>query len=80
MRVTGSGGDENMKGTHAHHLEKARTAMFVKLAALQQSLKTNAAFSKFQLQIGGKFPRQDYEQYAIRRLRARQIHADCCSG
>ena len=70
MRVTYSGGDETTKGTHAHHLEKARTAMFVKLAALQNSLRTNAAFSKFQIQIGGKFPRQDYEQYDSRTVTA----------
>lgn len=62
-RVRGTDGDPNVKGTHAHNLEKARNAVLSKLLLLITDMKTNAAFSKFQLRVGGRFPREEYERY-----------------
>ena len=61
-RIQGIGGDEKTKGTHGYHLDKARTTVFSKLGLLLNTLKTNAAFSKFQLNLGGKFPREEFEE------------------
>ncbi|KAI6870077.1 hypothetical protein KC343_g7546 [Hortaea werneckii] len=60
-RVKGVEGDATVKGTHAYHLEKASNAVFSKLLLLLTHLKQNKEFSKFQLQIGGRFPREHYE-------------------
>lgn len=48
-RIRKIDGDENVKGTRAYHLEKARRAVFIKLITLITSLQQNSAFSKFQL-------------------------------
>lgn len=55
------GGDPNTKGTRAYHLNKARTAVFSKLILLVTNLRMNSAFSKFQVSLGGRFPREEYE-------------------
>lgn len=60
-RVKGTDGDARVKGTHAYNLDKARNAVFSKLMLLLNNLKTNAAFSKLQLRVGGRFPREEYE-------------------
>ncbi|KAI7510959.1 hypothetical protein KC347_g3845 [Hortaea werneckii] len=60
-RVKGVEGDAIVKGTHAYHLEKASNAVFSKLLLLLTHLKQNKEFSKLQLQIGGRFPREHYE-------------------
>ncbi|KAI7217442.1 hypothetical protein KC333_g4220 [Hortaea werneckii] len=60
-RVKGVEGDAAVKGTHAYHLEKASNAVFSKLLLLLTHLKQNKEFSKFQLQVGGRFPREHYE-------------------
>ncbi|KAI7312325.1 hypothetical protein KC315_g12015 [Hortaea werneckii] len=60
-RVKGIEGDAAVKGTHAYHLEKASNAVFSKLLLLLTHLKQNKEFSKFQLQVGGRFPREHYE-------------------
>ena len=61
-RIRADGGDSKKKGTHAYHLEKARATIFSKLVLLLNTLKTNSAFSKFQLTVGGRFPRDEYEE------------------
>lgn len=48
-RVRKVDGDENVKGTRAYHLEKARRAVFIKLLTLITTLEQNSSFSKFQL-------------------------------
>ena len=53
-RVKGHSGDRTRRGTHAYNLEKARMAVFSKLVLLLSSVRTNSAFSKFQLRIGGR--------------------------
>lgn len=62
-RVQGTGGDPNVKGTHAYNLEKARSTLFSKQIMLINQLTMNSAFSKFQIQLGGRFPREEYEEY-----------------
>ncbi|KAK5111110.1 hypothetical protein LTR62_005309 [Meristemomyces frigidus] len=60
-RVSGKDGNAKTKGTHAFYLEKARDAVFSKSVFLLNNLNTNAQFSKFQLRVGGRFPREEYE-------------------
>lgn len=62
IRVQNIGGDPKVKGTHAYNLEKAREAMFSKQIMLINQLAMNSSFSKFQIQLGGRFPREEYEQ------------------
>nr|POE77471.1 uncharacterized protein c57a7.05 [Quercus suber] len=61
-RVHGTDGDTSVKGTHAYNLDKARGTVFNKLMLLLTTLKTNAAFGKFQLRVGGRFPHEKYER------------------
>lgn len=60
-RVKGTDGNMHVKGTHAYNLEKARHAVLSKLLLVITGLRTNAEFSKFQLRVGGRFPREEYE-------------------
>lgn len=60
-RVKGVEGDVRRKGTHAYNLEKARTTVFGKLVALLTNMRANSAFSQFQVRVGGKFPKEEYE-------------------
>lgn len=62
IRVQNIGGDPKVKGTHAYNLEKAREAMFSKQIMLINQLAMNSSFSKFQIQLGGRFPQEEYEQ------------------
>lgn len=39
--VSGRAGDPSRKGSHAHNLSKARTALFGKLVIVLNNLKTN---------------------------------------
>lgn len=61
-RVRGTEGDIATKGTHANHLEKSRVAVFSKLLMLLTEMRANSAFSRFTLSIGGRFPREVYEE------------------
>lgn len=61
--VNDNGGNAKVKGTHANHLEAARSTVFSKLVFLLNNLSTNSAFSKYQIPIGGRFPREEYERY-----------------
>lgn len=63
-RVRGVEGDINKKGTHAYNLQKARLTVFGKLLLLLNDMRTNSAFSRFQVRVGGKFPKEEYEGYA----------------
>ncbi|KAK5157995.1 hypothetical protein LTS14_003918 [Recurvomyces mirabilis] len=60
-RVTGADGNSKTKGSHAYNLEKARDAVFSKSVLLLNNLNMNAQFSKFQLRVGGRFPREEYD-------------------
>lgn len=56
------GGDARVRGTHANHLDAARRTVFSKLVFLLNTLSTNSAFSRYQIPIGGRFPREEYER------------------
>lgn len=60
-RVKGVEGDIRKKGTHAYNLEKARLKVFSKTLLLLNEMRTNSAFSKFQVRVGGRFPKEEYE-------------------
>jgi hypothetical protein len=61
-RARGVAGNSETKGTHAHNLQKARMVIWSKLVFVLETLKTNSAFSKFQLRVGGRFPFEEYEE------------------
>jgi hypothetical protein len=56
-RMHGTEGDFNLKSSPGRRLDKARHQIFGKLLLLLPSLKQHADFQKFELSIGGKFPR-----------------------
>ncbi|KAI0486618.1 hypothetical protein F4859DRAFT_466279 [Xylaria cf. heliscus] len=60
-KLNGTGGDRNVKGTPAHQLAKQRYRLFSKLMLLLPSLKQHADFQRWEPTIGGKFPRELYE-------------------
>ena len=72
-RVKGVEGDVNKKGTHAHNLEKARVTVFSKLLLLLNEMRTNSAFSKFQVRVGGRFPKEEYEGCVLQDLTTGEI-------
>ncbi|KAJ3561770.1 hypothetical protein NPX13_g8816 [Xylaria arbuscula] len=68
-KLNGTGGDRNVKGTPAHQLAKHRTRLFGKLMLLLPSLKQHADFQKWEPTIGGRFPRDLYEDIILRASR-----------
>ncbi|KAF2963393.1 hypothetical protein GQX73_g10184 [Xylaria multiplex] len=68
-KLNGTGGDRNVKGTPAHQLAKHRTKLFSKLMLLLPSLKQHADFQRWEPTVGGKFPRELYEDIIQRASR-----------
>ncbi|KAI0532929.1 hypothetical protein GGR58DRAFT_141395 [Xylaria digitata] len=68
-KLNGTGGDPNVKGTPAHQLAKHRTKLFSKLMLLLPSLKQHADFQRWEPTVGGKFPRELYEDVIQRASR-----------
>ncbi|KAH9886131.1 hypothetical protein F4778DRAFT_774114 [Xylariomycetidae sp. FL2044] len=68
-RLRGTGGDPTIKGTPAHHLAKHRYRLFGKLTLLLPSLKLHADFQRWEPTIGGRFPREIYEDIIRRSMR-----------
>ncbi|GAW19180.1 hypothetical protein ANO14919_086640 [Xylariales sp. No.14919] len=68
-KLNGTGGDRNVKGTPAHHLAKHRLRLFSKLMLLLPSLKQHADFQRWEPTVGGKFPRELYEDIIQRASR-----------
>ncbi|KAI0099629.1 hypothetical protein GGR51DRAFT_392419 [Nemania sp. FL0031] len=68
-KLKGTGGDRNVKGTPAHQLAKHRVRLFGKLMLLLPSLKQHADFQRWEPSIGGKFPRELYEDIIMRASR-----------
>jgi len=54
-------GDSSLKTSPGKRLEKARRKIFGKLLLLLPSLKQHADWQKWELSIGGKFPRETYD-------------------
>jgi hypothetical protein len=49
-----------MKSSPGRKLEKARLKVFSKQMLVLESLKTNTAFLKWEVPLGGKFPEEEY--------------------
>ncbi|KAF2806265.1 uncharacterized protein BDZ99DRAFT_538446 [Mytilinidion resinicola] len=60
-RIRGDEGDLTTKGSPGKKLEKARLKVFSKQMLVLQSLKTNTAFQKWEVPLGGKFPKKEYD-------------------
>jgi hypothetical protein len=61
-RIRGDAGDEeNDKASPGYALNKARNKVFAKQMLTLQGLKQHAAFIKWEFPLGGKFPRQEYD-------------------
>jgi len=62
IRLRGGEGDLSSKDSPGYKLEKARRKVFAKSSILLSSLRAQSAFVKFDLTIGGKFPRAQYQR------------------
>ncbi|KAF2031165.1 hypothetical protein EK21DRAFT_99917 [Setomelanomma holmii] len=62
-RIRGDAGDEeNDKESPGYALNKARNKVFAKQMLTLQGLKMHTAFVKWEFPLGGKFPREEYEE------------------
>jgi hypothetical protein len=64
-----NGGDEDVEGTPSYRLKELRTKLFGKLMLLLPSLEQHARFQKWEPTIGGRFPRETYEEIIMRSIR-----------
>lgn len=60
-RVRGEEPDQEELDASFRKLEKARNKVFSKLLLMLNSLRTYGEFQKWEIPIGGKFPKQQYE-------------------
>ena len=60
--VHGSAGDVNMPGTPAHHLFKTGYKVFRKISMLIPSMSQHSEWQKWEPTVGGKFPREAYDE------------------
>ncbi|KAH8668209.1 hypothetical protein BGZ60DRAFT_377054 [Tricladium varicosporioides] len=65
-RMHGTEGDMDLKTSPGRRLEKVRHKVFGKLLLLLPSLEQHADWEKWELTIGGKFPRESYENITLR--------------
>ncbi|CZR54877.1 uncharacterized protein PAC_04761 [Phialocephala subalpina] len=61
-RIRSAEGDPNDENSPGRKLEKARTRLFAKELILLQGMRHHAAFTSWELSIGGKFPRTSYDK------------------
>lgn len=59
-------GDMDDKHSPGRQLEKVRHKIFGKLLMLLPSLRAHADWQKWEITIGGKFPRETYEDIILR--------------
>jgi len=59
-------GSMDLPGTPAHRLLKVRQKLFSKLMLLLPSLQAHADWQKWEPTIGGRFPREAYEEIVLR--------------
>lgn len=64
-RVRGDIGNPNDKKSPAYHLQKERVNTYTKQMLLLDSLKRYSDFTKWEIPIGGKFPKQDYDDIIL---------------
>ncbi|KAI0165743.1 hypothetical protein GGR57DRAFT_448560 [Xylariaceae sp. FL1272] len=68
-KLKGTYGDRNIKGTPAYHLAKHRKRLYSKLMLLLPSLARHAEFQRWEPTIGGRFPRELYQDIIVRASR-----------
>ncbi|KAI7363165.1 hypothetical protein KC354_g6695 [Hortaea werneckii] len=61
MRLRGGEGDITLKDSPGYQLDKARQKVYSKCGTVLTGLRTQASFVKFDIPIGGKFPRERYQ-------------------
>lgn len=61
IRIRGAEGDMDLKDSPGRRLDKARQSLFSKTTMLLEGLRAQSSFTKFDLPIGGRFPRETYE-------------------
>ena len=59
-RVRGEEGDLKSKSSPGHKMQKQRLKVYSKQLLLLNNLRATAEFQKWELAIGGKFPRERY--------------------
>ncbi|KAL2160454.1 hypothetical protein VTH06DRAFT_1142 [Thermothelomyces fergusii] len=67
--VNGTAGDVNTPGTPAHHLFKVGRKIFGKVMLLIPSMSQHSEWQKWEPTIGGKFPREAYDNIIMRSTR-----------
>lgn len=60
-RIRGDEGDMELKTSPGRKLEKARNKVYAKQMLLLDGLRTYSAFVKWEVPIGGKFPKEQYD-------------------
>ncbi|RMY32427.1 hypothetical protein D0865_14734 [Hortaea werneckii] len=61
MRLRGGEGDITLKDSPGYQLDKARQKVYSKCSTVLTGLRTQVSFVKFDIPIGGKFPRERYQ-------------------
>ncbi|KAI9721166.1 MAG: hypothetical protein M1828_005273 [Chrysothrix sp. TS-e1954] len=64
-RVRGDEGDEHDKNSPGRRLAKARLDAFTKVQVLLAELKEGSSFTKFQINVGGRFPKEIYDRIIL---------------
>lgn len=65
-KLSDQAGDVNIKGTPAHQLFKFRSKIFGKLMMLIPSMSQHSEWQKWEPTIGGRFPREVYDEIILR--------------
>ncbi|KAI7090836.1 hypothetical protein KC356_g1142 [Hortaea werneckii] len=60
-RLRGGEGDTTLKDSPGYRLDKARQKVYSKCSTVLTGLRTQSSFVKFDIPIGGKFPRERYQ-------------------
>ncbi|ORY68434.1 uncharacterized protein BCR38DRAFT_423239 [Pseudomassariella vexata] len=68
-KMRNDAGDPGLKTTPAHRLAKHRHHIFGKLMLILPALKSHANFQRWEPTIGGRFPRELYEDIILRSTR-----------
>ncbi|KAK4226098.1 hypothetical protein QBC38DRAFT_240235 [Podospora fimiseda] len=67
--LDGTAGDISTPGTPAHHLHKIGRKIFGKVQMLVPSMSQHSEWQKWEPTIGGKFPREAYDDIILRSTR-----------
>jgi len=64
-RIRGDEGDMDSKTSPGRRLQKARMEVFTKASQLITSLKMSSSFSRWQISMGGRFPKETYDKIIV---------------